>query len=161
MIRHGLVLVAALALVGCAAEQGSGPMANNSGGPNQSQMVASSNQGPSVAELAAFAGAHPYPGHLQPRNDLQAAAIVDPNAKVIRIYNFGTEPIRDANIWVNKAFVRRVNAIAPGSSIALHESSLFNAMGRQFADSGDHVNSVEVEHGGNLSTLWGPVVQAP
>lgn len=151
MLKQGLAVVALLAMAGCASDQGgSQPAASNSSQP--SQMAAQ--QAPTSAELAAYAGSHQYPQNDQTKNDIRAAALV--NGDTIKIYNFGTDPIRDADVWVNRAFVRHVNAIAPGSSVAIHMSNLYNGVGQQFSATGDHVNVVQIEQDHSLQTLMGP-----
>lgn len=151
MLKQGLALAAAIVMAGCVADQG---------GSSQPQAVSVSSQNstsppPSTAELAAYAGAHPYPRDIQPRSDIRAAALI--NGDLIKIYNFGTEPIRNADIWVNRAFVRHVSAIAPGSSIAIRTTSLYNSVGQQLAAKGEHVNLVQVEQDHSLQNLMGPI----
>lgn len=154
MLKQGLAVVALLALAGCASDQGgSQPTASN--GSQTSQMAAS--EGPTSAELAAYAGSHQYPQGEQTHSDIRAAALI--NGDMIKIYNFGTDPIRDADVWVNRAYVRHVNAIAPGSSVVIHTTNLYNAVGQQLAQKGDHVNIVQVEQDHTLQTLMGPAPQ--
>lgn len=150
MTKQGLALAAVLVMAGCAADEG---------GSSQPRAVSVSSQSataqpPTTAELAAYAGSHQYPQNTQPRGELRAAALV--NGDVIKIYNFGTEPIRDADIWVNRAFVRHVGAIAPGSSIVIPMSHLYNSVGQQFSARGEHVNLVQVEQDHALENLMGP-----
>ena len=150
MLKHGLGLAAVLIMAGCAADQG---------GSSQPQAVSVSSQSaapqpPSTAELAAYAGSHQYPQNAKAGSELRAAALV--NGNVIKIYNFGTEPIRDADVWVNRAFVRHVSAIAPGSSVVIPMSHLYNSVGQQFSARGEHVNLVQVEQDHTLQNLMGP-----
>lgn len=153
MLKQGLALTALLVMAGCASDQGgSQPAASNSA---QSQMAAPS--APTSAELAAYAGSHQYPQSEQARNDIRAAALIA--GDTIKIYNFGTEAITDADVWVNRAFVRHINAIAPGSSTAINMSHLYNGVGQQFAASGAHVNIVQIEQDHTLQTLMGPAAQ--
>jgi hypothetical protein len=149
MIKQGLALAVLLFVAGCADQA---PQSASSSGSQSSQTATS--QGPTSAELAAYAGSHQYPQSEQAHSDIRAAALV--NGDVIKIYNFGTEPIRDADIWVNRAFVRHVNAIAPGSSVSINTSNLYNAVGQQFSAKGEHVNLVQVERDHSLENLMGP-----
>ena len=159
MIKQGLALVALAALAGCTAQSGSQPQATGSS-PQSSQMMATGDsQGSNQAELAAYAGAHQYPATQPAKNELRAASIIDASQGVIKIYNFGTEPIRDADVWVNQAYVRHVNAISPGSGVSIPTSQLYNGMGQQFSTRGEHVNQVQIQQDHALYTLMGPVPQ--
>lgn len=159
MIKHTLALVALAGLAGCAAQNGTEPQATGSSPQSSQVMAAGESQGSSQAELAAYAGAHQYPATQPAKNDLRAAAIVDANQGVIKIYNFGTQPIRDADVWVNQAYVRHVNAIAPGSSVSIQMSNLYNGVGQQFSARGEHVQRVQIHQDGGLYTLMGPAPQ--
>lgn len=156
MIKQGLALIALLAIAGCASE-GTGP------GPTESQstpaQMSESYGGLNRAELAAYAGAHAYPTTMPVKSDLKVAAIVNADQRTIKIYNFGSEPIVDADIWVNQSYVRHVNAIAPGSSVTLPQASLYNSLGQQFAASGDHLNQVQIQLHHSVQNVWGPAAQ--
>jgi hypothetical protein len=159
MIKHALALVALAGLAGCAAQSGSQPQAASNSPQSSQMMAAGESQGPNQAELAAYAGAHQYPSTQPAKNDLRAAAIIDASQGVIKIYNFGTEPIRDADVWINQAYVRHVNAIAPGSSVSVQMSNLYNGVGQQFSTRGEHVHLVQIHQDHGLYTLMGPVAQ--
>lgn len=151
MLKQGLAVMALLVMAGCASDQG-GSQASSSN-PQSSQMAGP--QAPSSAELAAYAGSHQYPQNEQTGNDLRAAALV--NGDTIKIYNFGTQPIRDVDVWVNRTYVRHVNAIGPGSGISLNTSNLYNSVGQQLSTKGDRVNLVQIEQDHSLQTLMGPI----
>ena len=99
MRAYAPALLAMGCMVGCASQSGM-----NSG------KVTAQEQTPT--ELAAYAGHATYPTTLPASQDLRAAAIVGPGKKYIKIYNFSTEPVRDADIWVNGAFVQHIDGIA-------------------------------------------------
>jgi hypothetical protein len=155
MIKQSLAVVAVLAMVGCASQSNTPA--------TQSQMQASNSAsaapGQTQPELAAYAGAHQYPTSEPAKNDIRAAAIVSTDQGVIKIYNFGTQPIRDANVWVNQAYVRHVPAISPGTSVSIPMGNLYNGLGQQFAAQGEHVNLVQIEQDHDLETLMGPAPQ--
>jgi hypothetical protein len=140
-----------VAVAGCASQAPSEPAST------QAQM--SEQQGPTSAELAAYAGSHQYPQGEPAHSDARAAAIVNADHGVIKIYNFGTDAIRDADVWVNRAYVRHVSAIAPGSSATLRTANLYNAVGQQFSAKGEHVNLVQIERDHALQTLMGPAAE--
>jgi hypothetical protein len=158
MIKQSLAIMALLAFAGCASQNGgmaSGPTQT----PVQPQAGMQEQVGPVQAELAAYAGSHNYPTSQPTENNLRAAALVNSDQGMVKIYNFGPQPIRDADIWVNKAFVRHVTVIAPGTSVSLEFSNLYNSVGQQFSTRGEHVNSVQVEQGHQLENVMGPVTQ--
>jgi hypothetical protein len=153
MIKQTLALVAILTMAGCA---------NESTTPVSQSQAANSqwaSQGQTQAELAAYAGAHRYPSSAQAKDDLRAAAIVNSDQGFLKIYNFGTQPIRDADVWVNQTFVKHIPAIAPGSSAVIQWSNLYNGLGQQFSAQGEHVNLVQIEQDHDLQTLMGPAAQ--
>jgi len=158
MIKQGLAVAILLMLAGCAAES-SPPKAATPAPSQSSDAIAQGQSSPSPAELAAYAGAHPYPSSMPSRDDLKAAAIVNAEQGIIKIYNFSTQAVREADVWVNQGFVRHVNAIPPGSSITLQMSNLYNGVGQQFSARGEHVNLVQVQTDHDMQTLWGPAPQ--
>src|SRR5690348_4381350 len=99
MLKQLALLAAAGALIGC-----------ESMSPDSARVSA---QAPTAPELAAFAGAHRYPA-TQPTQELKAAAIVNHDRGIIKIYNFTSRPLQNVNVWVNQAFVQHLNGIAPG-----------------------------------------------
>lgn len=155
MFKQALAIIALLALTGCASEntQPAQPRASAvAQAPPEPQV-------PSEAELAAYAGAHPFPASAPARTDIRAAAIVNADQHYIKIYNFGTDPIRDADVWVNRAFVRHVNAIAPGTSVTIQMANLYNGIGQQFSARGEHVQLVQIQRDQVVETLMGPASQ--
>jgi hypothetical protein len=142
MLKQTIVLLGAVALAGC---QGAGDQS--------ARMTA---QAPTAPELAAYAGAHRYPA-TQPARPLNAAAIVNRDRGIIKIYNFTNQPIQGADIWVNQAFVQHVNGIAPGSAPAvIRFADLYNGLGQQFSSQNEQVRTVRIESSGNVYTLEGP-----
>jgi hypothetical protein len=153
MWKQCLAAAATMVMVGCASQ--SEPTASQA----QASQSLTAPQPPGPAELAAYAGGHQYPSSAPARSDLRAAAIVNAEQGTLKIYNFGTQPIRDADLWVNQAYVRHIGQIAPGSNVTVQFSNLYNALGQQFSGRGDHVNLVQVEQDHNLQTLMGPAPQ--
>jgi hypothetical protein len=153
MFKQCLAAAAMMVMVGCASQ--SEPTASQA----QASQSLTAPQPPGPAELAAYAGSHQYPTGSPARNDLRAAALVNAEQGTLKVYNFGTEPIRDADLWVNQAFVRHIGQVAPGSSVTVQFANLYNGLGQQFSGRGDHVNLVQIEQDHNLQTLMGPVAQ--
>jgi hypothetical protein len=156
MIKQLMAVAAAVMISGCTSQ--------SSNAPSQSQAKMQNSQmaptpAPTEGELAAYAGAHPYPSSTPAKNELRAAAIVNADQGYIKIYNFGTHAIRDADVWVNQGFVRHVSAIGPGSNVTIQMSNLYNGVGQQFSARGEHVNLVQVEQDHELQTLMGPAPQ--
>lgn len=109
-------------------------------------------------ELAAYAGHATYPTTM-PAQDLRAAAIVGPGKKYIKVYNFSAEPVRDADIWVNGAFVQHIDGIAAQSSVTLRSDQIYNAMGKNFASQDEPVSRVQLKSADGLYTLQGPAAE--
>jgi hypothetical protein len=140
MLRTALVLVAAGALAGCSAGVSLTPNA-------------SSNQPPE--QLAAYAGHASYPSTMPASDDLKAAALVS-GSSVLKIYNFGRDPINDADVWVNGAFVYHVDDIPPQSSVTIPTAQLYNGSGVSFASQGGTFSRVQIKTATGLYNLWGP-----
>ena len=153
MTKHLLAAMALAAIAGCSTES---PQPQSSNSNPQPVAVAPQPKAPTEAELAAYAGAHPYPTDQQAKGEVRAAAIVDKNDQVLKVYNFGTEPIRDANVWVNQAYVRHIDAIAPGSFVKVQMSHLYDATGQAFTAKNEHVMLVQLELDHQLHSVMGP-----
>ena len=111
-------------------------------------------------QMAAFAARdeNAYPS-TQPSNDLRAAAVVDRENGIIRIYNFTREPITDAKVWVNQTYVVRVPNIPASDGFRISRSRFYNANGIPLSRSNSPVNTVQIERGERLYTLQGPVFE--
>jgi hypothetical protein len=112
-----------------------------------------------VPELAAYAASHPYPTTMPATEQMHAAAIVNKSSGTIKIYNFGTRPIRDARIWVNKGYVQHINGVAPGSSAIIRMDELYNGLGQTFTSMNSPVSLVQVELDDGLFLLLGPAAE--
>jgi len=156
MIRHGLAIAVVLMLTGCASQQSS--PASNSAVSSQAQTPPAATP-PAPAELGAYAGSHPYPSSMPTREDLKAAAIVNAEQGLIKIYNFSSDPIREADVWVNQSYVRHVSAIPPNASITIPMIDLYNGVGQMFSARGEHVSRVEIQTDHDMQKLWGPAPQ--
>ena len=144
MFRRMMVL-AGLTAAGCSASADFNPVGKNT-------------QDMSPTQLAAFAAKATYPTETQPSTDLRAAAIVSRSNGTIKIYNFTDHPIRDAKVWVNKAFVTRIDGIPPLSRVTVQTSKLYGPFGNALASEKDSVVSqVQLQTADGLYSLQGPV----
>lgn len=142
MLKQAALLLAAATLIGCES--------------TASDSARLSAQAPTAPELAAYAGAHKYPS-MQASRDLRAAAIVNRDRGVIKIYNFSSQPLSGVDVWVNQAFVQHLNGIAPGSApVVIRFTDLYNGLGQQFSSQNEQVHVVQLEADGHLYTLEGP-----
>jgi hypothetical protein len=142
------VLVSVLAASGCA------------GGPKSSS--SSSTDGTNIpntpTELAAYAGNARFPA-TQPTFDQTLAAIVSRDKKQLTIYNFGRQAIRNVDVWVNGSYVKRIGGIAPQSKVAINTSEIFNGLGHTLASRGEELARVQLDEGGRLVTVQGPLAE--
>ena len=152
MFNRISVLLAAIAAAGC----GSNPF----GPGDEARIVA---QAPTDAELAAYAGSHKYPATqptTQPAKELKAAAIVDRNRGVVKVYNFSDQPIQNADVWINHAYVEHLRGLAPASApVLIRFSDLYNSFGQRFSSQNEQVRTVQVEQNGELYSLLGPAAE--
>ena len=140
MFKQCLVMAAALALAGCETDS--------------ARITA---QAPTDAELAAFAGGHQYPATQPTKNDLRAVAIVDRSAGLLKLYNFSSRPLDNADVWVNQSYVQHIRGIAPGSApVVIRFRDLYNSLGQRLSSQNEQVHLVQVSASGTLYTLQGP-----
>jgi len=142
MWQQSLALLAALAVGGCTGMNEEGPRAT----------VAQ----PTSEELAAAAARAKFPTTMPAREAQHAFALVNRTNGTIKIYNMGDEPITDAKVWVNGAFMQHVNGIGAKSSAIVRFSHLYNALGKSFGSLGEPVSTVQIQTDGQLLTLQGP-----
>jgi hypothetical protein len=144
MLRTSLFLLATIAVAGCESQTDSARMSNGA---------------PTSPELAAFAGAHQYPTTMPTSDHFRIAAVVHRSSGTIKIYNFDTRPVHDANVWINQAFVGHIKGIAPRSSVIIRMSDLYNGLGQSFANLDSPVTLVQVEMDNGLLTAQGPAAE--
>lgn len=142
---RAILLACALAAAGCA-----------SSNDDSARM---STQALTPPQLAAYAAAHPFPANATVADQLKVAAIVNRPASTIKIYNFDTRPIRDAEIWINKAYVQRVSGIAPNSSALIRFDELYNGLGQSFSNPIGPVSTVHIRMDGTIYSILGPAAE--
>ena len=129
-----------------------GTMAGCSSGGGISMPFAS--KGEDRPQLAAYAASTHYPGDVKPSSDGKIAALVSPKGDSLRIVNFQDQPIRDANVWINRTFVHKVMTIPPHGSVELSRKQLFDASGQDMAKLNSAIHDVELQAGDRLFALW-------
>ena len=141
-MRRAILVACVLAAAGCA----------NSN--DESARMATVAQTPT--QLAAYAASHPFPANATIADQLKVAAIVNRSSSTIKIYNFDTRPIRDAEVWINKAYVQRISGIAPNSSVLIRFDELYNGIGQPFSAPAGPVSTVHIRMDGNIYSILGP-----
>jgi hypothetical protein len=112
-------------------------------------------------EAITFAARAKYPGAAQTSDRYKLGAVVDPERKVLDIYNFSSQSIPATAVWVNGAFVRQVSTIAPKGHVTVRYVDLLESGPgtRSFSDLATPMQKVEVQtNDGNYAAL-GPVNQ--
>jgi hypothetical protein len=142
---RAILLACALAAAGCASSNG-----------DSARMSTPALTAP---QLAAYAASHPFPANANVTDQLKVAAIVNRGNSTIKIYNFDPKPIRDAEVWINKAYVQRVSGIAPNSSALIRFDELYNGIGQNFANPTGPVSTVHVRMEGNIYSILGPAAE--
>ena len=146
MFGRTLTLLVMAALAGCAGKASDESSSNTSA------------DGPSPTELAAYAGAARYPSEMKSK-ELRAHAVVDRENGIIKIYNLGNQNLRDVRVWVNKSFVKRIDGIAPQSSVTIRTDELYDGLGRTFASQDEEVAIVQLQTLDELYDLMGPTAK--
>jgi hypothetical protein len=142
-IATAAFLASALALSGCAGGGGAKSSTDGTNIPN------------TPTELAAYAGNARFP-QTQPVVDQTIAAIISRDKKQLKLYNFGKQPIRNVDVWVNGSFVKRIGGIAPGSNVVISTNEIYNGLGHTLASRGEEVSRVQLADSARLITLMGP-----
>lgn len=166
MLRHIVAVVVIAVLIGCGGPSRRQTATSNSLQDTDARAAGGGSSADGVppmgpTQLAAYAGDAKFPSNLPPRNDLPAAAIVSRDGGAIKVYNFSNQSLRDINLWVNGAFVRRVSGVAPQTSVAVSTSELYDAFGYTFASKSEEVSRVQLHLPARdaLYTLWGPAAE--
>jgi len=146
MIRHGLIVLAAIALAGC-----------STSAENPSTASHTTQQPPT--QLAAYAASVQYPSDLTASKDLRVAAILNNDSGTIKIYNFSNQALRDVRVWVNNSFVYRLDTLAPNSSVTIHRDQLYDATGRTLANVQATVRTVQLQTPEGLFDVQGPAME--
>ena len=156
MLRSILTLAVVASLAGCAANNEYG---SNDGDPNGNAGLAADDTSlpNSPTELAAYAGSTPYPVQ-QTAQDLRLAAIVSPDGKTIRLYNFTGQNLRDVRVWVNRSFVKPIGGIAKNSRVVIRSDELYNGLGHTLAGRNERAQHVQLQTLDALYNVMGPAV---
>lgn len=147
MLRRSLALLAVAGLTGCAAS------VEPVGFGNRDRT--------GQAQMAAYAASeqNQYPRNLDASTDRALAAVVNHDRNTIRIYNYSGEVLTDAKLWVNQAFIHRLDSIPANSSVTISFSGLYDNTGKTFAAAKAPITSVEIQAGDNLYTVLGPAYE--
>src|SRR5437764_13396065 len=115
MLRHTLAALTLASVVGCSANSSFQPFAH--GGEDR-------------AQLAAYAASAHYPTDVKTSHDARIAALINPRNESVKIVNFGDEPMRDVNVWVNNTFVHKVSVIPSHGSVTIDRAEFYDASGQ-------------------------------
>jgi hypothetical protein len=140
-IAHATISGLALALfAGCAAE-------------NVAQV------GDRPREAITYAARAKYPGAAQTSDRYKSVAIVEPDRKVVDVYNLSSQTIPATAIWVNGAFVHQASAIAPRGHVSVPYVQFLEAGPgtRSFSDLATPVQKVEIQTNDGNYAAQGPV----
>ena len=147
MLRHIVVLMVAASLTGLVGCGGGGRRAgaDDTGLPSTDE------------ELAAFAGGAQYPRGATPMNTLRIAAHVSERGDELRIYNYGSENLREVRVWVNRSYVMPIGGIAPQSRVIIRTDRLYNHMGHTMAARKEQPTLVQLQTVDGVYSVMGPV----
>src|SRR4051794_14736573 len=73
--------------------------------------------GPEARQAISAAATSHYPGNPRTSEDLQLAAVANPDKGYLEILNLGTQSIPGSTIWVNGTFMSRIDGIPPKSAV--------------------------------------------
>ena len=108
--------------------------------------------------LAAYAGHAKFP-ETQPGNQWKVAAIVTPDRRTIKIYNFEGNALRSVNLWVNGAYVQPFQGVPAQGRAVVRTDKLFNAFGDPLSKTGEEVSRVQLETPDGMYNVLGPATE--
>lgn len=142
------LMIAVAGLSGCAANGGKG-------GSSGSSTASFDEMTPT--QIAAWSATSKYPTTAASSKRLDVFVVVNQSKNVIKAYNTGGEPIRNAKLWVNKTFVAKIDGIAPSAPVLIKTDRLYDSIGNVFAKQTLEVSAVQLEIDGVLHEVHGPV----
>jgi hypothetical protein len=142
-----------LMLVGCVAGCQAGASFNPPSSSSKAKVDTERTQ------LAAYAATAQYPRDVQASDDLRAAAMISRDRNSIRVINFSEEALRDAVVWVNGTFVRRVDNIPPNGSVTLNRADFYDATGHSLMNQASSASRIQIQLDGKLYDVQGPVYE--
>jgi hypothetical protein len=110
-------------------------------------------------KLAAYAASVSFPGDVKTEDSKMVGAVVQPNSKVVRIYNFGQNELDGSDVWLNGSFVYKVDSIPGMGNVSLNMSNFYDHDGHAFADTNATVTQVQIHAGDRVWKLLGPINQ--
>jgi len=111
-------------------------------------------------QLAAYAASTPYPANLQAQENPDLVVLVGKEPGSLTLINTGKQPLRDFNVWINRAYLLHVDRIDPNSVRYLNTSDFYNSAGNNISGAAaDSNRQVQVQTAdGILYNVKGPVV---
>jgi len=109
------------------------------------------------AEIA-YAATASYPGDARTSDEVKLTAVDDPDGKELVIYNVTDNAIGPSTIWVNGAFLKRIDGIAPRAAVRVKHAELLQT-GPGTADLkalDQAARKVEIQTKDGLFTVQGP-----
>ena len=105
-----------------------------------------------------YAATAKYPGEARTSDAIQLTAVDDPDDNVMTIYNVSDNAIGPATVWVNGAFVHRIDGIPPRGAVEINHVELLQAgPGTGDLDSvNQSARKVEIQTRDGLFTVQGP-----
>jgi hypothetical protein len=110
-------------------------------------------------EAITYAARAKYPGAAQQSDRYKSVAIVNPDRKILDVYNLSTQTIPATAIWVNGAFVKQIAPIAPKGHVSTKYVELLEAGpgARSFSQIETPVQKVELQTNDGNYAVQGPV----
>ena len=146
MLRHMLMTAALVSLVGCEASTAFKPTIGSS-------------EKTETAQLAAYAATAKLPADARPSDDLRVAAVVDRSNGNIRLYNFTDKPLAIGNVWVNRTYVSKFDAVPARGYVTLPRSRFFDQTGQSLSSVSTPVENVWIQWDSDVYSVQGPVYQ--
>ena len=78
-------------------------------------------------EAIGYAATAEYPGNARKSDRVQVTAVNDDGAHEMILYNLSNQSVPASSVWVNGAFVTKIDTIPPKGSVTVKHSELLEA----------------------------------
>ena len=111
------------------------------------------------ARLAAYEAVADYPKEVEPK-ELVLTAVIDRDAKVLRVINPTDSAYHGVRVWLNQQHVAWLNEIPPRRVVPIAQDAFACEAGTaRLSLTTDNIKMVEMQASGDLYRLHGPAME--
>jgi hypothetical protein len=110
------------------------------------------------ARLAAYEAVEDYPNEPDPR-DIALTAVIDRDAKSVRVINPTDSSYHGVRIWLNQQHVAWLNEIPPRRVVHIAQDAFADSGNTRLSLTTENIKVVEMQANGDLYRLFGPAME--